>query len=120
MGESRIITSSLSLARELWRYGEPELAERALQLSPIEVADVGLRMAEMVSSQAKKSLWPDGPKDAVYLLAIIERLEGIARPAARSRRLPESKLPQHLQATERQRWDAVFDVDRALRHQNQR
>jgi hypothetical protein len=119
VGESRIITSKLSLARELWRYGEPELAERALQLSLTEVADVGLRMMEMMSSQAKKDLWPDGPNDAVYLLAIIERLEGAARPAARRRRLPENKLPQHLQATERQLWEAAFDVSRALRQQNQ-
>jgi hypothetical protein len=41
MGRMQVITSSLSLARELWRRGEPGLADAALQLSPDQIADVG-------------------------------------------------------------------------------
>jgi len=39
MGQMQVITASLSLARELWRHGESGLADRALRLSPDQVAD---------------------------------------------------------------------------------
>ena len=39
----QVITSPLSLARQLWRYGEPDLAGRALMSNATEVADIGER-----------------------------------------------------------------------------
>jgi hypothetical protein len=106
----QVVTSSLSLARELWRYGEPALAEAALRLSPEDVADVGLRIGDLALSGEANRLWPDGPKDRAVLLAAVERLEGAPRPCARTRRLPEKSLPPDLQASEAQRWAAAEAV----------
>lgn len=109
-----VITSSLSLARELWRFGEPELAARALQLRPEEVADIGGRIGALHLSGEVAALWPHGPRDAAYLLAVVEHLEGSARPCSRSRRLPERDLPPELQATESERWEAANQVARVV------
>ncbi len=105
-----IVTSALSLARQLWRYGEPALAERALALSPEDIAKIGDRSGMLVLSGDADRLWPDGPQDKAAVLAVTERLDGAARPPRRSRRLPEDRLPRHLQATEAERWQATTEV----------
>lgn len=119
MGQMQVITSALSLARELWRYGEPELADRAFQLSPEQVADIGLRTGQLLSSREADRLWPSGPRgDKALLLAVIEQLEGRARPCARNRRLPEKTLPARLQATQGERLAAAQDVAEVVTRRN--
>jgi hypothetical protein len=103
----QLITSALSIARELWRYGEPDLAGRALRLSADEVLAIGRRTWAMHESGEADRLWPAGPKDKAFLLASIEGIEGAPRPTARSRRLPERRLPPELQATLAQRFAAA-------------
>jgi hypothetical protein len=110
----QVITSSLSLARELWRRGEPGLADKALHLSPDQVADIGLRAGDLYTSGQADRLWPGGPPGKAVLLAAIEHLDGSARPCARNRRLPEKTLPSRLQATEGDRWTAAEGVARVL------
>ena len=107
MPGTQVVTSSLSLARELRRYGESELADGALHLSPGQVADIGHRAGQLHISGQEDKLWPGGPGGKIVLLAAIELLEGRARPCARDRRLPEKTLPGQLQATEDERWAAA-------------
>jgi hypothetical protein len=109
-----VVTSALSLARQLWRYGEPALAEQALALSPDEVATIGHRSGSLVLSGDADRLWPDGPADKAAVLAVTERLEGAPRRPRRARRLPEERLPAHLQATEAERWQATTEVAEAV------
>src|SRR4051794_33721777 len=103
----QVLTSGLSLARELWRYGEPELARRALALPPEDVLSIGARVEPLLATGEADRVWPDGPKNRTLLLAAIEHLEGAARPCARRTRLPERQLPDDLQATEDQRYAAA-------------
>jgi hypothetical protein len=114
MGEMRVVTSALSLARELHRFGEPILASQALALSPEDVAEVGRRIAAMHQSGEAERLWPEGPSAKAYLLASVELLEGAARPCSRTKRLPEKSLPKHLQAAEAERWAAAEPVARVF------
>jgi hypothetical protein len=105
------MTSSLSLARQLWRYGEAPLASRARKLKPKDLVELGERAGEIQLSGEGDRLWPDGPRtDKALLLAATELLEGKARPTQRIRRLPEGRLPAELQATEQERWDAASEV----------
>jgi hypothetical protein len=107
-GRFIIVTSAVSLARELWRYGESDLSRRACELSPAEVADVGVRAAEMADAGEPERVWPAGPGFAkgALVLAVVEMLDGTARPPQRNRRLPEQRLPASLQLTEAERWEA--------------
>lgn len=100
---------AVSYARELWRFGEPDLAERAAAMSPAECADVGMRAGELSLSGEAVRLWPSGPSGhtAAILLAAIEHLEGRPRPCARVRRLPEKSLPSNLAVGEDDRWAAL-------------
>ena len=107
----RIVTSSLSLARQLWRYGEPGLATEARRLRPANLLELGERAGAIQASGEGDRIWPDGPKaDKAVLLATIELLEGEARPAQRSRRLPEKQLPAELAATEQELADAANEI----------
>lgn len=107
----RITTSSISLARQLWRYGEGPLAERARALKTKDMIGLGERAGEIQASGEGDRLWPDGPRgDRALLLAATELLDGKARPTQRARRLPEKKLPAELQATEQELWDAANEV----------
>ena len=73
----RIETSSLALARELWRYGEPGLAKKARALRPAKVLQLGERGDEIQLTGASDRLWPDGPRgDKALLLAATELLRG--------------------------------------------
>lgn len=118
MPSMQVITSSLSLARELWRLGEPELAGRALDLSPDQVADIGQRAGQLHTSGEAGRLWPGGPGGKAVLLAVIEQLEGRARPCARNRRLPEKSLPEELQASEDERLAAAGKVAQIVTRRN--
>ena len=106
----RILTPPLSIARELWRYGEPQLAGPALRLSAREALRIGWRAGELHLSGKAARIWPDGPEHRASLLAAIEHLEGRARPASRRRRLPEKRLPPELQASEEERWEAAREM----------
>ena len=107
----RIVTSSLSLARQLWRYGEAHLADRARRLKPEDMIGLGERAGEIQTSGEGDRLWPDGPRDdKALLLAATELLEGTPRPTQRARRLPVGKLPAELHATEDELWDAANEV----------
>jgi hypothetical protein len=107
----RIVTSSVSLARELWRYGEAALAGRARTLKPKDLIELGERAGEIQLSGEGDRLWPDGPRgDKALLLAATELLEGKARSTQRTRRLPVRRLPAELQATEQELWDAASEV----------
>lgn len=118
MGQMQVITSALSLARELWRHGEPALADQALRLSPDQVADIGRRAGQLFTSREADRLWPGGPAGKVVLLAVIEQLEGHPRPCARNRRLPEKTLPTRLQATEDERLAAAQEVAQVVTRRN--
>ena len=111
----------LSIARELWRYGEPELAHRARLLTADDAADIGERAGDLHHSGTAARVWPNGPSGVTpaVLLAAIEFLEGEMRPASRLRRLPEKSLPAEMQPTEEERWEAmkpVADVEMARLH----
>ena len=100
-----VTTSPLSLARLLWFYGEDSLWERALALSPGAVADLAPVFGELRLDGARlHRLWPDGPRDSYLLLPVIELLERVARPAARTRRRPKKQLPDVLDVAEEVRW----------------
>jgi hypothetical protein len=108
---SAILASSLSLARELWRFGEASLAGRAHKLKPKDLIELGERAGEIQASGEGDQLWPDGPRgDKALLLAATELLEGKARPTQRSRRLPLGSLPAELRATEQELSDAASEV----------
>lgn len=107
---------AVSYARELWRYGEPDLAHRAARMIPSQCADVGERAGQLHISGAAAELWPGGPRGvtSAILLAAVENLEGKARPCARSRRLPEKSLPDEWRLTEEQRWEELTPVAREM------
>ena len=108
MGQFSIVMPAVSYARELWRFGEPELATRAALLTPGECLDLGDRAGALVLSGQAKSAWPQGPHEHASgpLLAAIEHFEGALRPCSRNRRLPEKALPNEWQLSEEQRWEA--------------
>lgn len=99
-----VVTSPLSLARLLWWYGEDGLWEQALALSPERVADIGERAGAFFADPAARQLWAEPPRDWPLLLAVIEALEGRARPSARRRRRPTKDMPIRINATEEERW----------------
>jgi hypothetical protein len=113
-----VVTSSLSLARELWRYGEPELADAAADLSAEDVLAVGKRAGSLAMSGDAARLWPNGPSGAAVMLAAVERLEGWARPCRLARRLPEKRLPERFQAGLEARLAAASEVAAVMDREN--
>ena len=111
-GRFVIVTNSVSLARQLWRYGEPELAERVADLAVEEVADLGIRAAALADAGEPERLWPAGPgfSNGAQVLASIERLEGVLRPPRRNRRRPEKSLPAKWQVPEDVLWTLTAAV----------
>jgi hypothetical protein len=116
MGSFTITSPPLSIARELWRLGEPHLAARAVELTAEQAVDIAFRAGELHESGQAHAVWPQGPSGTTpaLMLAAVEYLAGTLRPCARSRRLPEKNLPPSLQATEEERWAALTPVARAL------
>lgn len=115
--QKTVVTSSLALARTLWRLGEPALAQEALALEPDVVLDIGTRAAELNTSGLAEQIWPDGPRYRAVVLATIERLEGAPR-ACRRDAPRDDELPPEYQASqqqEQQAMDAVRAVSDARR-----
>lgn len=112
MGRFVITMPQVSIARELWRYGEQELAQRAMGLSTEEAANIGERAGDLHHSGTAARVWPNGPSGVTpaVLLAAIEFFEGRLRPAARVRRLPERNLPVAMRLSEEDRWQAMQPV----------
>src|SRR3954447_16499219 len=105
---------AVSYARELWRFGESDLARRAAVMSPGECADIGARAEYLSLSGEAERLWPGSPggHTSAVLLAAVEHLEGRPRPCARVRRLPEKSLPVEWKLSEDERWAEVETVSR--------
>ena len=116
MGSFTITSPPLSIARELWRLGEPDLASHAVRLSAEQAVDIGTRAGDLDQSGEARAIWPEGPSGvtSALVLAAVEYLEGSMRPCARRRRLPEKNLPSALQASESELWAALTPVARAL------
>lgn len=116
MGKFVITMPAVSYARELWRFGERELASRAAAMDARECAEVGERAGRLSLSGEALRLWPGGPSghSSAILLAVIEHLEGRARPFSRARRAPAKSLPPEWQLSEEQRWAAVESVAREV------
>jgi len=111
---STIIVPAVTLASELWRYGEDALWPRALILSASEMVDIGQRAAELLGTKST-ALWPDGPRGSrPVLLAGIEYLEGKVRPASRNRSRPMREMPDELQSTEAERMAAANELAQEL------
>ena len=100
-----VITSPLSLARVLWWYGEDDLWAAALVLTPVVVAQLAPRFAELRSApRVTELLWPGAPRaDAHLVLGTIEYLEGHPRPAVRRHRRG-GPMPDELDVGEEDRW----------------
>jgi hypothetical protein len=105
---STIIISAVSLATELWRYGEDDLWPRALLLSASEMVDIGERAAELLGTNGIAL----GSRPV--LLAGIEYLEGDVRPASRNRSRPIREMPNELRSTEAERLAASNEVAKEL------
>lgn len=106
----------VSIARQLWRYGEPELAHRAMALTADDTADIGERAGDLHHSGTAARAWLNGPSGVTpaVLLAAIEFLEGEMRPASRVRRLPQKSLPAEMQLSEEEMWPAMEPVSRVM------
>lgn len=112
VGKFVITMPALSYARELWRFGERELAYRAAAMDARECADVGERAGQLSLSGEAPRLWPGGPSGhaSAILLAVVEHLEGRARPCSRARRAPARSLPPEWQLSEEQRCAEIESV----------
>jgi len=93
--QMNIVTTSKSLARLLWWYGEDELWRSALELSAQQVADLSPQFARLyLNPDQIERVWQNAPsKSAYFLVPMIELFEGEPRPAALRRRRPQSKMP---------------------------
>jgi hypothetical protein len=109
---STMVASALDLARRLFMYGESDLAERAVDLPPAEVLEIGRRIVSITKSGEAARLWPDGPGDRPVVLATIEWLEGAPRRPQRATPLPETSLPVNLQASKQQLQDAESKISK--------
>lgn len=89
----------------MWWYGEDALWPAALDLSPVEVADLAPRFAELLAApELIESLWPGAPRlDAHLVLGTIEHFEGHPRAAIRRHRRG-GPMPDDLAVTEKERW----------------
>lgn len=109
-----MVTSALSLGRELWRFGEVDLAEQARGLPPGDVRALGERAGQRVLSKAAEALWPGGPRNSAVLLAAIERLEGppptVPADSKAARERPSASLAGH----RAERWEAVAEVAQVM------
>ena len=119
----QVVTTPLSLARELWRYGEDDLVESALSLSAERVADIGQRAGElMLDTAAANAIWPGLPERGYLVIAAVEALDGSSRPPNRSRRRSEKLLPVGLVASVDERWadPMLAEVARVVDQRNRR
>ena len=111
-----ILTSPMSLARLLWRYGEDGLWQDALGLSPEKVASIGSFAGELALAH------PGMGTNEALIAAAIENLEGTIRPPARTRRRSNKEMPPDLAATEDDLWSdpGCSTVTRIAQERSQR
>jgi hypothetical protein len=122
-GQVVIISSGMSIAQDLWRFGEPGLADRMLPLSPELVADIGERAGAMYIAGEVRRHWPAAPASearAALVLVAIAEFEGRPRPPARGRRLRKSSLPSHLTASDEDLWKANNEVAKVVERRRHR
>ena len=93
-----MVTTSKSLARLLWLYGEDGLWGRALELSAQQCADLAPQFARLyMNSDQIELMWKNAPsRSAYFLIPMFELFEGKPRPAKLRRRRSESKMPNPL------------------------
>jgi len=83
-GKPTVVFSPADMVKELVAYGEPEAAERLMQLSPDEIEQIGELAHKHYSTFSGES----GPMlDTAICLGIIEHLEGKPRALRRKRRV---------------------------------
>lgn len=119
----QVVTTPASLARNLWRYGEDDLADGALTLTAEQVADIGKRAgALMLDNAAANAIWPGLPQVGCLLIAAIELFESAPRPAKRSRRRAEKEMPAKFVASEADGWadPMLTEVARIVDERNRR
>ena len=85
-----VVVERTSLAEDLWAYGEDELAIKALDLSPLEVARVGVLAGRLYTDPSE----PGMMLAKACALAAIEVLEGEHRPLKRKRRRSVPEPPR--------------------------
>ncbi|WP_248581759.1 hypothetical protein [Nocardioides sp. InS609-2] len=89
--------SESQVAASLWDYGEDRVAERALVMSPGELADI-----QAIAASYEEPDYPlplTGQRithNHVCAFAAISYFEGRVRPLTRTRRRPEKDRPLHL------------------------
>lgn len=97
MGEFHVVFSRGQAARELWAFGEDELAERALRIPEIQLP--GLWETAAAYYDANYPLPVTGRRITlghVAAFATMNHLEGALRPLARQRRRPAKTVPDHI------------------------
>ena len=94
-----VVFSVGTVAADLWRFGEDELAEAVLQFS-----DEELVASWRTAAQYYDSAFPlpvEGRRVTlghVTCFACMKQVEGALKPLARQRRRPKETLPGHLRA----------------------
>jgi hypothetical protein len=99
-------TSQLTLARELWRFGEDDVWPTILTLNVAEMVDLNERASDIYARQPVA----DMRLIQAHIWAAIERVHGVGRLPVRARRRAKSKMPADLLATEGELWDALRPV----------
>jgi hypothetical protein len=82
-----VITDREVLARDLWEYGEDDLANQARELSDLTLGRIGVLAGRLLLSDGHATASGAGPTVAkACALAAVEVIEGAARPLKRRRR----------------------------------
>ena len=88
-----------TVAADLWRFGEDELAEAVLQFSDDELVASWRTAAQYYDSAFPLPV--EGRRVTlghVTCFACMKQVEGALKPLARQRRRPKETLPGHLRA----------------------
>jgi hypothetical protein len=94
MGSTRVIFSAEQAAAHLWRYGEDELAERALLIPDLDLPSLWDWAGEHWNVDHGLPLRTRLILGKVTAFAAMHFLEGRTRPLARERRRPEKTMPE--------------------------
>lgn len=97
VGEFYLTFSSGQAARELWAFGEDDLAERALRIPEPELPQMWATAATY--NDAHYPLPVTGRRITlghVVAFAAMNHLEGALRPLSRQRRRPAKTVPAHI------------------------
>jgi hypothetical protein len=99
VGEFRVIFTAGQAARDLWAFGEDELAERALLVPRTELP--GLWITAATFYDGDYPLPVVGRRITlghVIAFAAMNHLEGVVRPLSRQRRRSAKTLPGHIKS----------------------